>query len=164
MADEVGSANLFNANATVTTKINTESQSGVEVKFGQTFVRINDTAKETLVNNTADEITIVSGTLLGRVNSTMKVTFFDASAVDGSQYPVGAVAKDFTLGAGEEVGIVMVYDGAIPDDNLVTAQEDDTMSTIIDGISLKDRLKINCHLKVVGMTDNTASAVNWPNG
>tara|TARA_R110000796_G_scaffold60642_9_gene140318 strand:- start:7959 stop:8390 length:432 start_codon:yes stop_codon:yes gene_type:complete len=91
-------------------------------------------------NSTGGPITILVGTLLGRVSASDKVLPLKSAAVDGSQFPVGiscqeiivadaaSVTLEFVI-AGEVEGTLLVLDGA------------DTLATAIDGKTLGDRIK-----------------------
>lgn len=152
---------LFNASASITEKVSTESQWGAEVTMGSVFNKIRNTEVETLVNaSTTLELVVPAGLLLGRVNSTLKVVPWVSTAEDGSQYPIGATAKPYTLAASAEIKMVMVTDGDIPEQNLAVAGAE-TLGTIVDGKTLKDRLRCDANIILTSSTENTTGEY-WP--
>jgi len=104
------------------------------------FVWSNRYEGGTLLNASGGVKTFESGTLMGRVTASLKLVPVASGAVDGSQYPVGilktlvsdlADAGEKTVNiciAGDVVESKVVLDGA------------DTMDTIIDGRSIRDRI------------------------
>jgi hypothetical protein len=100
----------------------------------------NNTFANGEINNSDYEpITLKAGTLLGRVATTNLLTPHSASASDGSQFPVGALAGDYTIEDGDTVQVSMVVSGEV-NENAIILNENDDFDTVISGKTLRDRI------------------------
>lgn len=92
------------------------------------------------VNGTPGEITLLPGTVMGRVNATGKVDALQSSAADGSQYPLGILAQTVTLAAGANADVSICDEGDVDEDKVVFIDDYDTLDTIVDGRLIRDRI------------------------
>ena len=69
--------------------------------------------------NGSGEYTLKQGMIVGVEQSTGKIKLHDASASDGTQFPVGFVARDYTLAENETDVEVLVVTGGRVNKNLV---------------------------------------------
>lgn len=108
--------------------------------------------------NTEADVTIVAGTVLGRIAATQKLAIIATGASDGSQFPVGVLMQDV------EVAYLETFSGAV--DFCVAgdvAQEQlafptgVTLATVVSGKTLFDRLGSDTvGIQLVATTENTA--------
>ena len=91
-------------------------------------------------NSTGGPITILVGTLLGRVSATDKVLPLKSAAADGSQFPVGISCQEITVANGADATLEFVIAGEV-EGTLLTLDGADTLATAIDGKTLGDRIK-----------------------
>jgi hypothetical protein len=92
-------------------------------------------------NSTYDDVTIAAGTVLGRIASTNKLVVLTSAASDGSQFPVGILAQDVTVEAGDSYSdtVNMCVAGDVAQEKLVF-QGSDTLATVVSSRTLKDRI------------------------
>lgn len=92
-------------------------------------------------NSTYDDITIPAGTVMGRILADQKLAVLESGASDGSQYPVGVLAQDVVVLAGETFSkeVAICVEGDVDETKLVFQGSDD-LDTEVSGRSLRDRL------------------------
>jgi len=95
---------------------------------------------QTILNNTGAEITVVEGTVLGRIAASRKLVPLDPAGVDGSQYPVGIyMGSDLVLAdAGEDVCTIGIAGGV--NENAITFLVTATLDTVIELKTVRDRI------------------------
>jgi hypothetical protein len=92
-------------------------------------------------NDTYDDVTIPAGTLMGRIGATQKVVPLESGASDGSEYPVGVLAQDVVILAGDEFdGTVSVCVAGDVNESKVIFDGSDDMDTLVSDRSLRDRI------------------------
>ena len=100
----------------------------------------NNTFLEGIMNNsTYDPITYPKGTLLGRISASGILVPLVAGASNGSQFPVGVLAGDYTIQDGDSVTVSMCVSGEINLNALVLVAGT-TLNTVITGRRLRDRI------------------------
>lgn len=116
----------------------------VDTNRAKVFIGNNKLEVATLINATAGELTYPIGTVLGRVADGLanngKVVPMASAATDGSQYPVGVLAEEVTLGAGAEISINMCTDGDV-DIAAIILDGTDTLDTPVESKLIRDRIK-----------------------
>jgi len=101
---------------------------------------LNNEFESGQVNNSDyDDLVMPLGTLMGRISATGLLIPLDSSATDGSQYPVGVLVADYTVADGDTEDVRIVTAGEIDESKLVLTTGD-TLSTVIDGRQLRDRI------------------------
>lgn len=90
-------------------------------------------------NSDYDDLVLPIGTVMGRISATGLLTPLTSGASDGSQYPVGVLAANYTIVDGDTKEVRIVTGGEI-DASLLDFQGSDTLSTVVDGKQLRDRL------------------------
>ena len=109
------------------------------------------------VNSTYDDIVVPAGTVMGRIGSTLKVIPLTSAASDGSENPVGILAEDITVLAGESYtkDVTLCVYGDV-NTNKVILQGDDTLSTLISSRPIHDLIGASTvGIKLVSSTENT---------
>lgn len=89
------------------------------------------------------DVTIIMGTVLGRIASTRKLVVINPSATDGSQFPVGILIQDVTVAAGvNQTGAAVTYckSGDIASE-LVAFPAGVTYNTVVSLRTLRDRIQ-----------------------
>lgn len=95
------------------------------------------------------------GTVIGRIASSGKVVPLDSAASDGSQYPIGVLAKTYTVEAGGDQTVSICVAGDVAEEK-VLLQGTDTLETIIDSRRLRDRIAADTvGIKLVTATEMT---------
>lgn len=144
--------------SSITNRVNTGQQITSDVELGKIFLWNNRYEKDSYVNNSNyNPQTIPAGTVMGRVTSTGYLQPCNASAVDGSQRPIGVLAQDIVgLGGGATKQASICVSGDI-DANKVIFLFGDSMETIVDGRRFRDRIQADSvGIKLVfGSTENT---------
>jgi len=108
-----------------------------------------DTAKLCLFNNSFAsgevnnedyaDLVLETGTVMGRVSATGALVPLESAASDGSQYPVGVLAGNYTIADGDTQEVRIVTGGEI-DASLLIFQGSDDLDTVVSGKQLRDRL------------------------
>lgn len=112
---------------------------------------------ESTTNSTYDDVTLLAGTLLGKVSATGKVKALASAATDGSQYPVGILKEDTIVPTGDSAVLTYCVAGDVVEDKVVL-DGSDTMSTVISDRSIKDRIGADTvGIKLVGLDQLTAA-------
>lgn len=118
---------------------NNGQQAHFQMDLGKVFIGDNRYAKGNFTNDTYDAIELPIGRLMGRVSATQEIVPHDAAAVDGSQYPVGVLAGDYTIDEGDTRELTFCTTGDVAEEKLVLA-DGDTLATVISGRSIRDRI------------------------
>lgn len=90
-------------------------------------------------NSTYDPITLPAGTVMGVIAATGYVKPMTSAASDGSQYPIGILADDYTVEEGVTVNLSLMVKGQVRQDMLIL-QGSDTLSTIVSGRRIFERI------------------------
>ena len=140
-----------------TERSNTGQQLFVEYDLGKIFVRENRYSKGNYTNSTYDEVNLDAGTVLGRVAATGKLVIFDSAASDGSQYPVGILADNYTIAEGETQEVAFCNYGDVVEEKLVFQNTDD-LDTVVEDKTVRDRIGSDTvGVRLVSTTQNTIS-------
>lgn len=129
--------------STIVETLNTGQQATFDTDLSKIFLWENRYAKfpYTKVNSTYDDFTLPAGTLMGRKHATNYVVPLASGASDGSQYPVGVLAADVVVLAGD------TFDGEISlcvygdvNEDLLLLDGSDTLNTVVSARTLRDRI------------------------
>lgn len=113
------------------------------------------TAKGNIANATGSAVTVLEGTVMGRIGSTDKLTPFTSGANDGSQHPIGILADTYIIPASSSLDVFMVNGGDVAADKLLF-QGADSLETIISSRRVKDLLRTNgMALQLISSTELT---------
>jgi hypothetical protein len=106
-------------------------------------------------NSTYDDVQLYAGTLMGRVSATKEVVPCDTTATDGSQYPIGVLAEDRLVAAGDVASLSICVEGDVVKDKIILSGTD-TMDTVLSGKILYDRIgSDSVGIKLVESTEMT---------
>lgn len=134
--------------------LNTGQQAITQYDFGKIFIRGNRYQKASYTNSTGGSVTLLTGTVLGKITATGKLLALKSDAVDGSQIPVGVLAQDATVANGVTVTLTYCNDGDVVADKLIFAKAGDSLTTPLTGGSMRDRIMADsAGIIVVDSTD-----------
>lgn len=119
------------------------------------FIWNNRYNKATYTNSTGSSVTLVKGTLLGRITSSGKVVPHTSAATDGSQNPLGILADDYTVANGASVDVTYCDGGDVAKDKVILGSGD-TMTTAVGTLgTIADLIGRNTTIKLVDSTELT---------
>ena len=95
----------------------------------------------TLSNLSGGELTYPIGLVLGRVAADNTLIPLVSTAADGSQYPVGILAKEVTLETAGTADVDFCISGEVTSSLIIFANGTDTTETVIELKTLGDRIK-----------------------
>jgi hypothetical protein len=104
------------------------------------FIKNNEWEQGTFVNSTYDDIVLPAGTVLGRVAASNEIVVLNAAASDGSQFPVGILANNQTIIAGESKTLTYCIAGHVVED-LISLPSGVTLNTVVSSRTVRDRIK-----------------------
>lgn len=143
--------------STNTIVLNNGQQAIVNRDLSKIFVWNNRYEKANYTNSTYDTVELATGTLMGRISATQEVVPHDASASDGSQYPVGVLAGDYSVEEGDTVEVYFCVAGDVVANKVILASGD-TLSTVISGRSIRDRIAADTvGVKLIESTELTGT-------
>ncbi len=138
-----------------TTLLNTGSQIITKYDLSKIFVYNNRYDNMNYVNSGYDDVTLAEGTVMGKTTAGVIVPL-QSNASDGSQIPVGILACDAVINAGDSVNLPVCVSGDVVSGKIVLVKVGDTLSTIISSRSIRDRIGGDTvGVKVVESTENT---------
>lgn len=128
--------------SSVNLRLNTGQQITTDYDLSKIFIWDNRYESDSYVNNSNySPITILAGTVMGRVATTGAVVPCLASAVDGSQFPIGILAQDIIgLVGGGNAACTLCIAGDVAADKVIFYYGD-TLETVVNGRRFKDRIQ-----------------------
>ena len=123
-----------------TTTQNTENTLWTDTDLSKIFLWNNRYDKATYTNSTGSEVTLAPGTVMGKVGATNKLLPLVAAATDGSQFPVGVLAKGATVANGASVDLEYCIGGDVAAEKLIFNAAEG-LTTDVDDRTIGDRLK-----------------------
>lgn len=139
--------------------LNTGQQAIITTDLGKIFVWNNryDKFNYEYENDSYDDVTIPAGTLMGKIAADNVVVPLASGASDGSQYPVGVLAADVVILAGETFDgeITLCVAGDVVESKVIL-DGSDTMDTVISARTIRDRIGADTvGIKLVESTEMT---------
>ena len=123
----------------ITNILNGDNQQINNVDISKIFIGENQYESATYTNSTYDTIELLAGTLMGKVATTQEVIPLVSGASDGSQFPIGILAKNYTVLAGAAPTVTYCTAGYVVKEK-VLLDSGDTMATVISSRSINDRI------------------------
>ncbi len=126
-----------------TTTVTSESNFLIGVTdVSKIFLGQNLTANETYINNSGyDPITLLAGTVLGRVAATGVLVPSVSTASDGSEYVVGILGQDLLIAAGATVKALVYVSGKIAQEKVVFFVPSDNLWTVVGSRNYYDKIQ-----------------------
>lgn len=120
------------------------------------FVFDNRYTTGTYTNDTYDEVTLAAGTIMGRHAASDELKPLDASASDGTQFPVGILKEETVVADGDVVTLTICVSGDVEESLLTFPTSGDDMNTVVSSKTLRDRIGSDTvGIKLVAGTENT---------
>lgn len=128
--------------SSATIRVNTGQQITTDYDLSKIFIFDNRYENDNYVNNSNyNPITILAGTVMGRVAVTGVLVPSLASANDGSQFPIGILARDVVgLAGGTTVQCSICVSGDVAEDKVIFFFSD-TLETVVNGRRYRDRIQ-----------------------
>jgi len=127
--------------STITNPVNTGQQATFNTDRTRVFLGRNRSQGEVYVNNSGyAPITLLAGTVMGRITGTDILLPASATATDGSQLPVGFIAEDLQIDAGATIQTSIIVEGDV-NKNAVVFFKGDTLETVVAGRRYKDHIQ-----------------------
>jgi hypothetical protein len=142
------------------TPVHTNNQMTVLTNTAKIFLRNNryQSAEET--NNTSyDPYVLSAGTLMGRNSTTGKLVPLSVLSTDGSQLPVGVLAEDVSLDAGETKTVAIVDMGDVAEDKVILYHAGQTLDSVVSSRRLRDHLQAQ-GIKLIDSDQSEMTAVD----
>lgn len=98
---------------------NDGNRAHVSTDTSKIFLWNNRYDNESYVNNSFyNPIVLPAGTVMGRVAATRRLVPYQGGASDGSQFPIGVLADDYTVDSGKNVQVSLCIAGDVNQDEL----------------------------------------------
>lgn len=137
------------------TRLNTGQQITTDYDLSKIFIWNNRYENDSYINNSNyNPITLLVGTVMGRIASTGYIVPCYASAVDGSQDPIGVLANDIILSAGQSKQASICIAGDVASNKLIFLYGD-SLETVVAGKRMKDRIQANSLIILRASTEMT---------
>lgn len=134
--------------------LNTGQQATINTERSKIFIWRNRYDYADYTNGGGSTVVLSAGTLIGRISATGKVIPLASAAADGSQYPLGILADDYTVAAGATVRVYYGHAGDVAEEKVILSGAD-TLDTVVSGQRMRDRITSYTGLKLVKSTDLT---------
>ncbi len=123
-------------------RVNTGQQITTDYDVSKIFIFNNRYENDNYVQNSNySTLTLLAGTVMGRIASSGAMAPCLASATDGSQIPRGILAQDviaLAVGATQQIAICVSGDVA---ENKVIFLYGDSLETVVQGVRYRDRIQ-----------------------
>jgi len=119
--------------------LNNGQQAITNYNTAKIFIFANRYLTGTYTNSTYVTVTLLAGTVVGRVSATGAIVPLTSAASDGSQYPIGILANDHVVAAGVSTTVSYCVEGDVAEEK-VLLQGSDTLNTVISSRRLRDRI------------------------
>jgi len=141
----------------VTNRLNNGQQATTDYDLSKIFLWMNRYENDSYVQNSGySTLTLKAGTLMGRIASTQGLAPVISSGItDGSQVPVGILAQDITVLAGQTANDVALCIAGDVNAGKVIFLGGDSFATVIAGKSLRDHLVANSQIILRPVTEMT---------
>jgi len=130
--------------STQSTKVDTTNQLFTDTDITKIFVFDNRFEDDNFVNNSDyDPITLLAGTVMGRVSATGSLRAVQAGASDGSEFIVGILAEDLIVVDGETETATICVSGDVVESKLLFFNSAATgfgLDTVTNGRRQRDRI------------------------
>jgi hypothetical protein len=137
--------------------LNTGQQAIINTDTSKVFLWGNRYQQALCTNDTYEDGALTAGTLMGKVSATGEIKPLVANASDGSQYPIGILAQDITLDAGEQKTLSYCVLGDVNKSKVIFMGSGDDFDTVVDGRTLYDRIGADTvGINLVESTEMTA--------
>ena len=116
----------------------TRNQATFDRDLSKVFIRNNRYTQGNIEASGAD-LTLVIGTLIGRITESGKLAVSKSGSSDGSEFPIGVCAEALTITDGNNADINICVSGDVVKSAIVFDGSDD-FTTDVDGKIYEDRI------------------------
>lgn len=144
--------------SSVTQALNSGQQAITNYDLSKIFIGHNRYQEKESVNNSGyDPITILQGTVMGRLAFDGSLVPWSSTALDGSQYPVGILAKGLEVDASDSANVTICDMGDVVEGKVVCywVANGQSLDSLVSGRRLRDHLAAQ-GIKLVPVTEMTA--------
>ncbi len=135
--------------------LNSGQQAIINQDVSKIFVLNNRYRNDNYINNSSyDPITIPAGTLMGRVHASGKLAPLNTAASDGSQFPVGVLAQDLIIDAGDTVLASICDQGDVEESKIIFYTPNQGLETVVSSRRMRDHVEAQ-GIKLVTSTEMT---------
>lgn len=128
--------------STFSNPLNNGQQATFNLNFQKVFLYENRFETNNYVNNSGyNPITLLAGTVMGRVANSNVLIPFSSKSVNGGQFVVGILADDYTIQAGSTVQVSVCTYGDVNISALILAEQGDTLDTVVSNRTVRDKIK-----------------------
>ncbi len=114
----------------------------VKTDVAKIFLRDNRYQTGNNLNNSSySPMVLRAGTLMGRISATGFLAPMYAPGADGTQFPVGVLANDYSIAVGETKVVTIVDFGDVAEDQLVFFWSGQTLNTVVSSRMVRDYLQ-----------------------
>lgn len=140
--------------------LSTNNQLFVNTDLSKIFLWNNRYETDNYINNSYYEpITLNAGTVMGRIATTGVLIPCQAGAADGSQYPIGILARDLVIDIGETVQAPICVAGDVAEEMILFfngAATGMSLDYVVSDRRMRDRLAADTvGIKIVPCVDLT---------
>lgn len=123
-------------------RVLTQGQITTDYDLSKIFLLNNRYENDNDVNNSGyGSLNLLVGTVMGRVTATGSLVPCTATAVDGSQFPIGVLAQDLlNVLSGQTVLASLCIAGDVAAEQLIFLYGD-TLDTVVSGRRMRDQLQ-----------------------
>jgi len=137
------------------TSTNTGGELHVKTDLAQIFLYENRFSKAKYNNSAYDSVTILAGTVMGRVASTGFIKPMRSTYSDGSQIPMGILADDYVVDGGAIIENMQFCNyGDVNKNKIVFDLSTDNFETTVGSQRLEDLIH-QAGLRLINSIDNT---------
>lgn len=122
-----------------TVSLNTGNQAIIKTETAKIFLWDNRFEDADYTNGGGAPVTLLAGTVMGRISASGKIVPLTSAAVDGSQLPVGILNDDWTVAAGATQKMSICVSGDVAEEKILL-QGGDTLETVVSSRRLRDRI------------------------
>jgi hypothetical protein len=140
-----------------TTALNNGQQAIIHTDLSKIFIGDNRYTDAVYNNSSYVTVNLAAGTVMGRIATTGKVIPLVPTASDGSQFPVGVLAKDYSIDSGVNQTVSLCIAGDVAEEKIIIGGGGQ-LNDIISSRRLRDRIAGDTHgIKLVTTTEMTAT-------
>lgn len=95
----------------------------VNTDTSKTFIEIKATERESYINNSSyNPITLLPGTVMGRIQASGVIVPWRNDVTDGSQFPIGILGTDMLINSGATVAALLVTECRMAAEKVIAYQ------------------------------------------
>lgn len=120
--------------------INTDTSNFLSVTRDSSVVALGENKfGKGIFNHSGPDAIVEAGTVIGRINSTEKIAFFDGGAATGLENVLGVIPEDIVVTAGDQ-SLPYIEFGMVSEGKLVF-ENSESLSDIVGGKTIRDKFK-----------------------